>query len=159
MGTRRKTFLTSTNTVYFKHSNWRSNRWLFHQNQHAKITQSICSIHQVTCEIHLILESHDLKGLVSFWPCPPTNFFITAIWLPHGHLWAAVEGAASLTRSLCWILDFTRRSPKAFKKDWFPNLGRVPWWVSKLAFSFPRFLSAWKRLAPFKNSFLRYSRF
>ena len=25
------------------------------------------------------------------------NFFLTAIWLPHGQLWAIIEKAASLT--------------------------------------------------------------
>ena len=33
---------------------WSSNQRLFHHYQHAKIIQSICSIHQIICEIHLI---------------------------------------------------------------------------------------------------------
>ena len=33
---------------------WPSNQKLFHHYQHAKIIQSICSIHQIICEIHLI---------------------------------------------------------------------------------------------------------
>ena len=31
-------------------------------------------IHQVICEIHLILESHDPKGLVHFLAFPPNNY-------------------------------------------------------------------------------------
>ena len=39
----------------------------------CKIIQSICSIQQIICEIHLILESQNLKGL-------------THIWAEHTHL-------------------------------------------------------------------------
>ena len=35
--------------------------------------------------------------LIWIMPCSPL-FFLTAIWLPHGQLWAIIEGAASLTR-------------------------------------------------------------
>ena len=37
-----------------------STETLFHCYQRAKIIQSICSIHQIICEIHLIKEFHDL---------------------------------------------------------------------------------------------------
>ena len=43
---------------------------------------------------------------INFW------FFLTAIWLPNGQLWAIVEETASITR--CYSLRFTfstRRSP------------------------------------------------
>ena len=33
---------------------WPSNQKLLHHYQHAKIILPICSIHQITCEIHLI---------------------------------------------------------------------------------------------------------
>ena len=33
------------------------------------------------------------------------TFFLTAIWLPHGQLWAIIEGTASLTQ--CYSLRFT----------------------------------------------------
>ena len=33
---------------------WPSNQKLFHHYQHPKIIQPICSIHEITCEIHLI---------------------------------------------------------------------------------------------------------
>ena len=37
-----------------------SSRILFHHYQHVKIVQSICSIHQIICDIHLVQQSHDL---------------------------------------------------------------------------------------------------
>ena len=42
---------------------YQSNQTLLHHYMHVKTIQSICSIHQIILEIHLILESHDLKGL------------------------------------------------------------------------------------------------
>ena len=35
---------------------------------------------------------------VSFSTHMDRYFFLTAIWLPHGQLWAIIEGTASLTR-------------------------------------------------------------
>ena len=52
---------------------WWSNQKLFHHHQHAKIIQSICSIHQIICEIHLILDSHDLKRLAHFGAYAPND--------------------------------------------------------------------------------------
>ena len=47
---------------------WWSNQKLLHHYQHAKIIQTICSIHQIICELYLIfLESFDLKVLAHFW--------------------------------------------------------------------------------------------
>ena len=45
---------------------WQSNQKLIHHYQYVNTIQSICSIHQIICEIQLILESHDLKGLTQF---------------------------------------------------------------------------------------------
>ena len=70
----------------FKCQEFRVGCWskqkLFLHYQHAKITQSICSIHQIICEIHLILESNDLKGFVHLWPCPPSNYS-SKFWLSY----------------------------------------------------------------------------
>ena len=64
-----------------------------------------------------------ILGLKAFWISGSSlfhlimtkiKFFLTAIWLPHGHFWAIIEGAVSLNR--CHSLRFTfstRRSPGA----------------------------------------------
>ena len=53
---------------------WSSNQKLFNHYEHAKIIQSICSIHQILSDIHLVFESHDPKGLGHFWAYPPNNY-------------------------------------------------------------------------------------
>ena len=69
MGTRSKTlFLTSTTAVDTQQmSKMQSRRWLnqklFNHYYNAKISQSICSIHQIICEMQLILESHMIVSL------------------------------------------------------------------------------------------------
>ena len=35
------------------------------------------------------------------------HFFLTTIWLPHGKLWAIIQGTASLTVDQCILLILT----------------------------------------------------
>ena len=61
MGTRCKTFLTSTTTVNIQQMSKILSRLVVKpkiiQSQSARKNHPICSIHQLICEIHLMLES------------------------------------------------------------------------------------------------------
>ena len=55
----------------------------------------------VTPCIYSIYTGFDLtfwSAAVKMYPLANFFFFSTAIWLPHGQLWAIIEGTASLTR-------------------------------------------------------------
>ena len=63
----KKLFTSNHQHVKVRHRiGWQSNQTFFHHYQYAKNIVSICSMHQIICDIHLILESHDLKDLPFF---------------------------------------------------------------------------------------------
>ena len=112
-------------------TDWSSNQELFHHYQHTRTVQSICSTHQINCEVHLIIIKVTIN-FPKFVAACKKNQLISSI-----HSWDRADFRATRpTRSCPFSITTTQKT-----------------------FGFYDFLSIPQKSVYSINSFLRYNQF